>query len=566
MKTIGLSVFDDSSAALIKDNKILFAIEEERINRIKHYSGIPYLSFEECLKFDKISMDEIDYIAVGWNPYKGWITRISRSLVHSFKSEISIKSKLKRGGSYYNGCRNIIRIRKTLPVRYALKEKLPPIKYISHHFAHAASVYFTSPYKVCNIIVADGIGESESISLFRAKDGKIIKIKAIKYPVSLGHLYAAVTGFLGFKMTSDEGKVMAMASYGRDKYKDVFEKILRLGESGKKDYYDVEILDYHSSISGQHSKMFSELSGLKPRKQGEPLLEQHFNLACSLQKHVERCVLRLLNKYFPDGKNQPLCAAGGFFLNSVTNGIIIKEFTDKFYVFPASGDNGVSAGAALYVNSLYGKIKPINISDAYCGNQYSEKDIEKAIIGKGLDVNKTDDAFSKAADLLSAGKIIGWYRGRMEFGPRALGNRSILADPKFEWIKDLVNSKVKHREYFRPFAAAVLYEEAEYYFDNFAESPYMLKVFNIKEKFKSIFPAICHVDGTCRVQTVRKENNRDLYELLERIKLKTGYGIILNTSMNDVGEPIVNTPDEAVNLFLNTNLDALIMENYIFEK
>lgn len=566
MKILGLSVFDDSSSSIIKDGSIIYAIEEERINRVKHYSGIPYLAVDECLNQSGNRFSDLDYIAIGWNPYIGWLTRISKSLKYLITNGKTGNSKLKRGGNYIKGCLDIVKLKDTFEKKYNFNEKIPPLKFVNHHNAHAASAYFTSNYDDCNIIVADGVGESDSISLFKAKKGKITKISSIKYPVSLGHLYAAITGFLGFKMTSDEGKVMALASYGEDNFKEVFEEIFKLGNGKNRNSFNINLLDYHSARNGVFSKAWTEMVGIPARMKNDPLNKIHFDLACSLQNHVERCVLKLLKKYFPDGSGKPLCAAGGFFLNSVLNGKIVNEFTKDFYVFPAAGDNGVSVGAALYVNSKYDNIKKNKIEDAYFGSCYGDDEIEKAVNKSGLIAVKYKDVFAETASLLGKGKILGWYNGRMEFGPRALGNRSILADPKFEWMKDLVNSKVKHREYFRPFAAAVLLEEADNYFEDLSESPFMLKVFKMKKEYKEIFPAICHVDGTCRVQTVSKENNPVFYNLLINIKRKSGYGIILNTSMNDVGEPIINTPSEALNLFKSTNLDVMVVGDYILKK
>jgi carbamoyltransferase len=566
MLTLGLGVFDDASSSIVKDGEIVYAIEEERLNRIKHYSGIPFLSIDECLKYSGIRIEELDKIAIGWNPYFGWITRTSESLKSIISNGESANLKFKRGGSYLKGCINILKLKKSLSEKYNFRDKIPPINYVNHHFAHAASVYFTSPYENCNIFVADGIGESDTISFFKAMKGKIKRINSIKYPASLGHLYASITGFLGFKMTCDEGKVMALASYGEDNYRDVFERVFRVGKSPNDLKMDISILDYHSARWGGFSKKWLDMVGMMPRKKGEPLNKKHKDLTCSLQNKIERIVFSLLEQNFPEGKGKPLCSAGGLFLNSVLNGKIINEYTSDYYIFPATGDNGVSIGSALYTNSLNGTFKKNVIKDAYFGNGYSRDIISNTILKSGIDAEKHDNVFNETAELLEAGKVVGWYRGRMEFGPRALGNRSILANPKPEWMKDLVNEKVKHRESFRPFAAAVLLEDANEYFENLVESPFMLKVFKIKDKYKNIFPAIIHVDNSCRVQTVSKENNPDFYKLLLSIKERSGHGIILNTSMNDAGEPIINTPEEAIRLFKKTKIDVMVLEDYILKK
>lgn len=566
MITLGLSVFDDASSSIVKNGEIICAIEEERLNRIKHYSGIPFLSLKECLHYAGINIDETDNISIGWNPYCGWMTRISESLKFILTNGKSAGSKLQRGGNYIKGCFNILKLKNSLSSIYKPKNKFPSIKYVNHHNAHAASVYFTSPYDKCNIIVADGIGESDTISFYKAKDLKIKHIASIKFPASLGQLYASVTGFLGFKMTFDEGKVMALASYGEDNYRDIFEKIFMTGKSLNDIRMDVKALDYHSARFNSFSKKWTDMVGMKQRGKDEPLSNKHKDLACSLQNHIERSIFKLLNEVFPEGEGRPLCSAGGLFLNSVLNGKIIKEYTKEYYVFPATGDNGVSIGSALYINSMNGKFNKVEIKDAYFGKEFDDNIIINEIKKSGLEVNRRNDIFEKTANLLEDGKVVGWYRGRMEFGPRALGNRSILANPKPGWMKDLVNEKVKHRESFRPFAASVLLEDANEYFDNLAESPFMLKVFKIKEKYRNIFPAIVHVDDSCRVQTVSKENNPDFYRLLLSIKKRTGHGIILNTSMNDSGEPIINTPEEAIRLFKRTKIDVMILHDFLLMK
>jgi len=563
MNILGLSVFDDSSATIVRNSEIICAVEEERLNRIKHFSGVPYLAVDECLNLSGMDFGDIDYIAIGWNPYLGWGTRIANSIKHAILDGASAGSKMKRGGSYLKGCLDIIKLKNYFKSKYSGR-KIPPIKYVNHHLAHASSAFYTSPFEESKIIVADGVGESETISFYETKNGRIIKIDSIFYPVSLGHLYAAITGFLGFKMTYDEGKTMALASYGEDRYREIFENTFSV--KGRRKYFDISAIDYHSARSGIFSKKWLQVTGMEPRKKNERFEKCHFDLACSLQSHVERSILYLLGNYFPGSEGEPLCSAGGFFLNSVINGKIIDEFTDKYYVFPAAGDNGVSTGAALYINSKFGKAGKKKITNAYFGRDYPDEEIYSNLKETGLEIKKSDEVYKETAEILKSGLITGWYSGRMEFGPRALGNRSILADPGFEWMKDRINSKVKHREEFRPFAAAVLLEEAEEYFEKVVESPYMLKVFQIKDKYKHTFPAICHIDGSCRVQTVSEENNPVFYRLLKEIKNKSGYGLILNTSMNDVGEPIINKPSEAVNLFRKTELDVMVMGKYILKK
>jgi carbamoyltransferase len=566
MDTLGLGVFADSSASIIRDGKIICAVEEERLNGIKHYDGIPWMAIEECLEIAELNLKQIDKIAIGWNPYRGWVNRIGHSL-NSVKSGLEdLKTKANRGSGYFARCKEIFLLNRNLKKRFL--DGFVPKKffYVNHHLSHASSTYFSSPFNECNIVVADGVGESETVTFFKAKGKDIVKKFSIHYPNSLGHLYSSITGFLGYKMTCDEGKIMALASFGEDEYKPLFEELLKVDYNSGKIKLNCDILDYHLARIGIFKKKFINKTGLLPRKNDEPINYKHQNLAYSLQNRIENVILSLLKIHFPEGQNKPLCSAGGLFLNSVLNGKIIQEFTNKYYIFPACGDNGVSVGAAYYIDSLYNSaFKKHFLSNASLGRNQCFKDNSVNNLDN-LEYNYSNDIYEVATKLINAGNIVGWFNGRMEFGPRALGNRSILASPLFNGIKDKVNNKVKHRENYRPFACALLEEEIDKYFINAVISPFMLKVFKFKNEYKNIFPSINHIDNTCRIQTVNKENNPYFYKLLLKMKEKTGYGIILNTSMNDAGQPIVNTPQQAIDLLLKTDLDYLIVDNYIIKK
>jgi len=567
MIILGLSVFADSSAAIIKDGEILAAVEEERLNSIKHYEGLPRLSIAECLDIAGLEYKEIDKLAIGWNPLKGWTRRICISLLSTLGTYKKLNIKFTRGGNYIKRCKDIILLNNILKEDLKQSFSRKKIIFVKHHLAHSASAFFTSPYSEANIIVADGIGESETISFFKGSANNITKIKSIKYPDSLGHLYASVTGFLGFKMTSDEGKVMALASFGEDTYRELFEEILKTDYENGKFHLDIKLLDYHLAREGIFSDGFIKKTNLKPRRKEEPLNQKHKNLACSLQKCIERNILSLLKKYFPEGRGKSLCAAGGLFLNSVLNGKIMSDFTDKFYVFPAAGDNGVSVGSAMYLcsrnNNCFNKRVLNNVS---LGKLFSKEDIKRTISSVPLMYHDSSDIYLETANLLIKGNIIGWFSGRMEFGPRALGNRSILASPLLNSIKNKLNRKIKHREEFRPFACSVLSEEANDYFESFTDSPFMLKVFRFKEHFRNKFPAVNHIDGTCRIQVVSRQNNEHYYNLLLKMRELTGYGMVLNTSMNVNGQPIVNSPEQAMELLLSTDIDAMVFDKYIVRK
>jgi len=567
MIILGLSTFADSSAAIIKDGKIICAVEEERLNRIKHFEGMPWLAIKESLSIANISMKDIDMIAIGWNPLLGWKTRIVESLKSMYQMPEALSSKISRGDGYIKGCRNIFTLKKSLRKIFTPVEVKHKIKYVTHHFAHAASAFLVSPYEHADIVVADGIGESATISFFQGDGIQVKRIGKILFPHSLGHMYASVTGFLGFRMTYDEGKVMALAAFGEDKYRELFLKVARIHTERKTIEVNTSLLDYHAARNNIYSRKWLLETGLLPRKRDEPLNQKHKDLACSLQKYTEEIVFALLHAYFDNNSKKPLCAAGGLFLNSVLNGNIVRNYTDQFFIQPASGDNGVSVGAALSIGSkLDNNFQRHHLKSASLGKSYSDDEVRNTLLTFALSPRRSQNVFAETAEYITQGKIIGWFRGGMEYGPRALGNRSIFACPTFPWIKDAVNNKVKHRESFRPFGGLVLLEEANNYFENVQESPFMFKVFHFKEQYRNIFPAITHIDYSCRIQTVDQYQNQDLYTLLEEVKKRIGYGIILNTSMNIANSPIVNTPTEAIELIRNTDLDVMVLEDYIILK
>lgn len=566
MNVLGISAFCDSSAAIIRNGEIICAVEEERLNRQKHYEGFPEMAIRECLDIAGMKIKDVDIVAVGWNPFLGWKTRIGQTLKTIMKNPKTFQGKAVRGNGYFKGCFNILNLNNLLSdARSDKRQRINKI-YVDHHTAHAASSFFSSPFDEANVIVADGIGESASISLFKAKGKEIGRIKYITFPHSLGHLYASVTGFLGFQMTCDEGKVMALAGFGEDEYTSVFSKLVKIDESRGSVIIDTNILDYHAARMGEFTSIWEKLIGLKQRAPEMPVTVKHRNLACSLQKCIERSVLSLLENNFPDLDKKPLCAAGGLFLNSVMNGKISRKYQSEFFVPPASGDNGVSLGAALKVAFNNGHSRNKSNSDIYLGRNYTANDIYRSIKRFSVNAVKSASIFEDAADLISKGKVIAWFRGRMEFGPRALGNRSILANPALKGIKDRVNSKIKHREAFRPFGGSVLMDEASEYFKEVCSAPFMLKTYIFKDEYTCKFPAINHVDNSCRIQTVEEYQNPDYYKLLTEVKRKTGFGIVLNTSLNIAGEPIVNSPEEALNLLVSTEIDFLIMKDYLISR
>jgi len=565
MNILGIGAFCDASASIVAGGRIVCAVEEERLNRMQHYEGLPGLAIDECLRIAGMQMSDVDAVAVGWHPWKGWATRIGKCALDSLRSPQHFRQKAGRGGNYLAGISQILHIRRNVKSRYGIGA--PAIHYVPHHHAHAASSYFGSEYERANIIVADGVGESGCVSFFEGRNNKLIHRRAIRYPHSLGHLYASVTAFLGFRPACDEGKVMALASYGSDMFRSVFERICPLTRNGRGFRLDTRVIDYHQAREGIFTPEWLRLTGMTPRRRDDPLEKRHEDLACSLQASIERTVFALLETEFGAGNGVPLCAAGGLFLNSVLNGRLVREYTPHVFIQPASGDNGVSIGAALYVTAkLDAEYRRSPVRHSFYGTSYSERGIAASLEAVSEDVRQPHDRAASMAEDIAAGLVVARFCGAMEFGPRALGNRSILASPSHAHMKDTLNRKVKHREAFRPFAAAMLLEDIGEYFETPSVSPYMLKVFYFKQHYRGMFPAICHVDGSCRLQTVTKDGNPDLYELLIAMKRRTGHGVVLNTSLNVAGEPIVRTPEEALRLLRATDVDVLYMGRYRVEK
>lgn len=564
MQILGLSVFCDASAAIICNNKIVCAAEEERINRIKHYEGFPWLAMKECLNTANMQLRDVNIIAVGWNPYLGWLNRIKGSLQSLINSPPSFIFKIRRGTGYISRCKDLLLLKSSLSRRFA--EKITQtVVFVDHHLSHASSAFFLCPWDEANAVVADGVGESATISFYTCRQNQIRRIKRILFPHSLGHVYASVSKFLGFRMCYDEGKVMALASFGTNTYADLFNDVITVNHNKGNIWVDTTLLDYHAARYGLFSDKWKKMTELAPRREGDPLTQKHKNLACSLQKRVERTIVDLLKSNIPDF-NKPLCAAGGLFLNAAINGRILREVNHRYFVQPAAGDNGVSIGSALYVASRRVRnYEKLRLSNVFLGRDFTHDQIKKCLRDTPNRYRLSNDICEEAAEYIAQGKIVGWYQGRMEFGPRALGNRCILANPLLPEMKNLLNSKVKHREHFRPFAGSVILEDGHKYLEDYQESPFMLKVFYFKKAFRNTFPAITHIDNSCRIQTVSRAN-KPLYPLLQKVKKNIGFGMILNTSLNIKDQPIVNTPQEALALLNSTELDVLVINNFVVHR
>ena len=570
MKILGINIAShDTSAALIIDGKLICAFEEERFNKEKHTKAFPINAIKECLKVSKNKINSIDYIAVSTDPIrqirKFWL---EGALEHDYRLKMMIYEKEALKGFY--DIENLIR--KNL--NYKNK-----IKYYKHHLNHLASCFYPSNFKKALVVSYDGVGEGETgyFSIGVNKKIKIIHDKNL-FPNSLGLLYAAVTSFLGWRYNCDEGIIMGLASYGNPRkkipnnkktYIQVFREII-----GFKKNLNIHInkdwITFHKERDTWLSKKFIKVFGNR-KKYKSRITQHHKNIAAALQLRLEEIVLYQLNFLKKKFKLSKLCLAGGVALNCSMNGKIVKsKIFDEIFVQPASGDAGLAIGAAINCSLENQPKKKLSFeTNCYLGSRYSNFEIKKTINkfkNKIKIVKSGTNIYDFASDVLLKKKVIGWFQGAAEFGPRALGNRSILASPNPIKIKDHINKNVKFRENFRPFAPAILNEFANDYFKINQKSEYMLIAFDVKSEMKKYISATVHVDDTCRVQTVTENSNKKFYDLLKKMYEKTNNPVLLNTSFNIKGQPIVNSPEDAIKCFLKYKIDFLIIGDYILRK
>ena len=571
MVILGISAYyHDAAAAILVDGNIIAASCEERFSRVKHDKSFPAKAIEYCVKEAHIHFWDINYVVFYEKPFVKFeriltshIAHVPRSF-HTFVKSMPIWLKERL---------NMTRtISKSLNAIWDVKANWN-IRFVEHHLAHAAIAYFTSGFKNSAVLVIDAVGEKATTSIMVAKDGDIECIKQQLFPNSIGLLYSSFTYFLGFKVNSDEYKVMGLAPYGsmEDAQTQKFAKIIKS--------ILLEIADDGSIILNQkyftfmyglkmiNPNVWSNLFGVPKRKPGDPINQSHKNLAAAIQYVTEQIILNLVNHIKEITSEENLCIAGGCALNCAAMGKVRNSGIYKNVYIPfAPGDDGGSIGAAILLYSYLEKPTGNSISP-YLGPSYSDIYIENCLKYKNVVFERLSDdgLFRVVANYLSKGSIVGWFQGKMEFGPRALGNRSILADPRDAAMKKKINSKVKFRESFRPFAPVVLQEDALRYFENAYNSPYMMFTTQIQANSISI-PAVTHVDYSARVQTVNKTDNDRLHRLLEAYKQFTGISVLLNTSLNVMGEPIACTPDDAIRTFLGSSLDILVLNNYIVKK
>ncbi len=562
----------DAAASLVRDGKVIAAAEEERFIREKHTGKFPYQAILFCLKEAKVNPEDVACVSYYFNPS----LRYSRALQFNLQTVPDrIRYKLGREGVKATwasiqgalGVESLILKGHRQAKRFTKKFfRNACFKAVEHHYAHAASAFYTSPFTEASVLTVDLIGEWATTGYFDACNSKLQKIKEIAFPHSLGKMYQMFTKFLGFSPYCDEYKVMGLAAYGTDTYVPFFTSLYQLYADGSFSL-DQDTLLFCRGIYPEWDEKITSRLGL-PRKVHEPLSQNHADIAYALQKATENILIHLVRNIGKATGRRNLCLAGGVALNSLANQRIRESgLVDDLYIPPAPHDGGASLGAALY---SYFRDNPsaahYPLEDSYLGPSSSLESIRAAVRTREGVVQEGPQAIEKVVDLLVAGKIVAVFQGRMEFGPRALGNRSILADPRNKTMKDLINFKVKFREPFRPFAPVVLEEDVETYFIQGKSSPFMTQTFTATELCKEKAPAIVHQDGTSRVQTVTPSSNSGLYALVKRFKEKTGVPLLLNTSFNVAGEPIVCSPDDALHTFIHSGIDALLMEEVLLTK
>ncbi len=589
---LGISAFyHDSAAAIIVDGEIIAAAQEERFTRKKHDASYPKNAINYVLKESGLKLNEVDHVVFYEKPFLKFERLLETYIGFSpsgFKSfsmsmPLWLSEKLFQKKMLFD----------------ALKEQdnnfndIKKINFSEHHLSHAASAFFSSPYQEAIILTLDGVGEWPTTTVSLGKNNKINILKEIHFPHSLGLLYSAFTYFLGFKVNSGEYKVMGLAPYGEPRFKNIIlDKLIDVKEDGSF-RLNMDYFNYATGLTMTNNK-FAKLFNMKRREPENDLSQIHMDIAASIQAATEEIVLKITRFLFKEFKLPNLCMAGGVALNCVANGKILKEGLFKnIWIQPASGDAGGALGAAqaFYYQELDNKrkiLKTDSMNGSYLGPQFTDDQVENELKSCGANYKKltSDQIIKYTAKALAEEKAVGWFQGRMEFGPRSLGNRSIIADSRSEKMQKNLNLKVKYRESFRPFAPAVLFEKVSEWFEINSESPYMLFVADVKKSKqiqmtneqrnlfgidklnirRSSIPSVTHVDYSARIQTVHKETNPMFHKLIEEFERITKYPVLVNTSFNVRGEPIVCSAIDAFNCFMGTDLDVLVCNNFILYK
>lgn len=574
MVILGLNAYHaDSSAAIFKDGRMIAAIEEERFRRIKHWAGFPSMAIDFCLKEAGVKLDAVDHITLGRDPKAKLLRKMLFLLADPFGGAATVKERL-TNRFRISSIEDEFSTHFNFPAS-ALK---PKIAHVEHHRAHMASAFFASPFDEAAILSIDGAGDFTTTMIGTGRGNKMTVLDSVDFPVSCGTFYTAFTQFLGFPHYGDEYKVMGLAPYGTPRFADKVRKVLHLKANGLFDWDTryfrsarevvVAYSDHIPHVGNLYSDYFVSQFG-PPRAKEDVLTQDHKDLAASVQLVTEELLIHILKSLQKRTGLKNLCVAGGVAQNSVANGKFIGTTGfEKLYIPSAGHDAGLSMGSALYwYHQVLDKPRTDPVYSAYTGSHYSNGDIEATLKEHNVAYRRMDDdeLYEKVVQKLIEPGVVGWFTGRAEFGPRALGGRSILADPRNPKAKDLLNLKIKRRESFRPFAPSILKEYTGEYFEKVEDVPFMEKVFPLRPEKRSEIPAVTHVDGTGRLQTVTSDVSPRYYALIEKFRQKTGVPILLNTSFNE-NEPIVNTPLEALNCFLRTQMDMLVLENCVVER
>ena len=566
MYNLGISCYyHDSAAAILKDGHVIAAVEEERFSRKKFDDGFPNIAIDWCLQEAGIRPEQIDSVAFYDKPILKFDRLLDNYLTVAPRGLYSFLDIIPRW------------IHKRLWIKDDIKKHLKGFRgeiiFPEHHMSHAAHAFYTSPFEECAILTIDGVGEWTTTSFGTAQNNSIKLTDDIRWPHSVGLFYSAFTYFLGFKVNEGEYKLMGLSAYGKPKYYDLIMKELIDVKDDGSIHLNMKYFAFTYDKVMTNDK-FSELFGIPPRKKNEKTEQIHYDIGASAQKVLEDVILMMANHIHKKTQMKNLCFGGGVALNGVANYNLLKNGPfENIHIPPSPGDGGSAVGCAQYLYYIHNKNKRTVEQDSeriknnvYVGPSFSNDVIKSFLEENNINYEylQREQLLQNTAKLISDGSIVGWYQGKMEWGPRALGNRSILADPRDAKMKDILNEKIKHRESFRPFAPSILEEYVSEYFDIDITSPYMLLVAPVKKPEK--IPAVTHVDGTGRLQTVSKQSNPLYYDLINEFYKITNIPVIINTSMNVMGEPIVNTPEQAYNMIKKTDMDYIVMGNHLVSK
>jgi carbamoyltransferase len=559
MNVLGISAFyHDSAACLVQDGRVVAAAQEERFTRVKGDDGFPVHAVNACLQAGGLTPLDVEHVAFYEKPY----ARFERSLVqHVLAFPRSLPN-------FLDSLPRWLSQRLVLPM--VIEQYLgckPPVLYPSHHLAHAASAFLSSPFETAAILTVDGVGEWAAATWGEGRGSTVELREELHYPDSLGLVYSAVTDWLGFEVNRGEGKVMALADFGEPAYLDELKRIVRLGTDGS---FRVDE-SFFGFNRGRHmyGRKFVKRFGA-PRVPKSELTQRDRDMAASLQALLEEALLSMARHIHERTGERDLCMAGGVALNCSANSRLLRDGPfERIFVHPAAGDAGAALGAALLVaTAVGGAERPTPLASAALGPSFSDRAIRAAIAAEGLTPRELEPAalYAQVAEWIDAGRVVGWYEGRLEWGPRALGQRSILADPRVPDMKDRLNQRVKHREWFRPYGVSVLHDRQAEWFSDGSASPYMLRVFHAHPGQRERIPGGVHVNGTSRIQSVTRAVNGPYYDVIAAFAERTGVPMVINTSFNDNNEPIVCTPQDAIRCYLRTEMDCLALPPFVLEK